>query len=210
MGSRHRSHNTRPGSASTSAGSPSLPRCRYYENFRAPFGFYFKVSNHYFDQISAVKKSLIAAVTSDGLQLPEGFTCTSGQDYARRLLHCTDRYAVVVMVWGPGQGTPIHDHDDKWCVECVYQGTIRVISYDLIGSPEDEVVSFHKEQEIAAGKGEAGALIPPFDYHLIENTQDDVAVTIHVYGGEMHGCEVFQPVEGDRYRREHRLLSYTS
>lgn len=159
---------------------------------------------------AAVKESLIAAVRTDGLRLPDRFTRTSGQNYARRLLHRADRYAIVVMVWSPGQGTPIHDHDDKWCVECVYQGTIRVTSYDLIGSPDDALVSFRKEQEIAAGKGEAGSLIPPFDYHVVENTQDDVAVTIHVYGGEMHGCDVFQPVAGDRYRRERKPLSYTS
>ena len=67
------------------------------------------------------------------------------------------------MIWGSGQGTPIHDHDDKWCVECVYQGSIKVVSYDLIGAADDEIVSFRKEQEVAAGRGEAGSLIPPFD-----------------------------------------------
>lgn len=159
---------------------------------------------------AAVKSTLIAAVTTGNLQLPEEFSRPSERNYARRLLHRTDRYAIVVMVWGPGQGTPIHDHDDKWCVECVYKGSIRVVSYDLIGAPEDEVVSFRKEQEIAAGRGEAGSLIPPFDYHVIENPHEDVAVTIHVYGGEMHGCDVFQPVAGDRFRRERKPLSYTS
>ena len=158
----------------------------------------------------AVKATLIDAITNHRLELPAEFVGTSDQDYARRLLHSGERYAVVVMVWGAGQGTPIHDHDDKWCVECVYQGRIRVESYDLIGGANDEIVSFRKEQEIPAGVGEAGSLIPPFDYHVIENPHDETAVTIHVYGGEMQGCDVFQPLDGDRYQRVRKPLSYTA
>ena len=44
----------------------------------------------------------------------------------------------------------------------------------------------------------------------MENTQDEVAVTIHVYGGELHGCDIYTPVDGDRYRRERKPLAYTA
>ena len=121
----------------------------------------------------AVKTSLVETIARRGLELPIGFTETSPDTYARRLLHACEDYAVVVMVWAPGQGTSVHNHDGKWCVEGVYEGTIRVTSYDLVGNPGDEIVSFTKQQEIAAGRGEAGALIPPFDYHVMENTQDE-------------------------------------
>ena len=44
--------------------------------------------------------------------LPAEFLETSPEGYARRLLHRHPggAYSVVVMVWGPGQGTPLHDH----------------------------------------------------------------------------------------------------
>ena len=62
--------------------------------------------------------------------------------------------------------------------------------------------------------GEAGALIPPFDYHVIENPFSEPAATVHVYGGEMECCEVFLPEEdgegGARYhRRGSKKLRYT-
>ena len=158
----------------------------------------------------AVKTSLVETIGQRGLDLPVAFTRTSPDVYARRLLHACDSYSVVVMVWTAGQGTPIHDHDGKWCVESVYAGTIRVTSYDLVGNPGDEIVSFTKQTEIAAGRGEAGALIPPFDYHVMENPQDEVAVTIHVYGGEMYGCHTYTPVDGNRHRRERKPLTYTA
>jgi predicted metal-dependent enzyme (double-stranded beta helix superfamily) len=113
------------------------------------------------------------------------------------------------MVWDKGQGTALHDHAGHWCVECVYRGRIQVVSYSLEGDEKAETVRFHKETEIMAGKGEAGALIPPFEYHTIENPDEKPTVTIHVYAGELDHCYIFTPGE-DGYRREYRELTYTA
>lgn len=132
--------------------------------------------------------------------------------YARRLMHRDPqgRYTVIVMVWGVGQGTPLHDHAGIWCVECVYRGRIRVTSYSVHGGdPEKGIVKFEKETELMAGPGEAGALIPPFEYHVIANPDPTPAITIHVYGGEMTYCHIFEPVE-QGYQRRYRELSYTA
>ena len=94
-------------------------------------------------------------------------------------------------------------------MECVYQGRIAVTSYSVRGgNPETGVVQFERETEIVAGPGEAGALIPPFEYHVISNIDPTPSVTIHVYGGEMDHCHIFSPVAGG-HRREYRELSYT-
>ncbi|MEM7205189.1 MAG: cysteine dioxygenase family protein [Planctomycetota bacterium] len=132
--------------------------------------------------------------------------------YGRRLLHRhpEGRYTVVVMTWASGQGTPIHDHAGLWCVECVYQGSIQVSSFRLVDESEDGAVRFERESQITAGVGAAGALIPPFDYHVIENPFAEVAATIHVYGGEMEQCAVFEPTADGRYRRCARALAYSS
>jgi len=132
--------------------------------------------------------------------------------YARRLLHRdpAGRYSVLVMVWDRGQGTALHDHAGMWCVECVYRGRIRVTSYSVRGGdPETGVVQFEKETQIHAGPGEAGALIPPFEYHVLENAEQTPAVTLHVYGGDMTYCHVFEPVDGG-YRRRFKELKLTA
>ena len=158
----------------------------------------------------AVKQALVEEIGNRALELPEKFQRPSSEDYARRLLHKTDRYAIVVMVWGAHQGTPIHDHDGKWCVECVYDGTIQVRSFDLVGKPEDEIVSFRKAKEVSAHKGMAGSLIPPFDYHIIENPADEPAITVHVYGGEMECCCAYKELADGRYQRVRKELSYAA
>lgn len=130
--------------------------------------------------------------------------------YARRLLHHDpeDRYSVMVMVWGSGQGTPLHDHAHLWCVECVYRGRIKVVPFDLVDQ-SGETYRFVEQTPIFAGPGEAGALIPPYEYHTLENAQEGPSATIHVYGGEMTWCDIFLPNEDGTHRLEHRQLSYT-
>lgn len=158
-----------------------------------------------------VKRVLEDVVASGEQFLDPPYLKPAPEKYARRLLHRApgNKYTVIAMVWDRGQGTPLHDHAGTWCVECVYRGKIRVTSFSVHGGdPEKGIVQFKKETTITAGVGEAGALIPPFEYHMIENAFDVPAVTIHVYGGEMTYCHVFEPVEGG-YQRRYRELSYT-
>jgi predicted metal-dependent enzyme (double-stranded beta helix superfamily) len=160
----------------------------------------------------AIKTILCEEVGGGRLTLPEEMLVPARDQYARRLLHRDPqlRYSIVVMVWGAGQGTPIHDHSGMWCVECVFRGQIVVTSYEMLGEEPSGHVRFRRESTVHAGCGEAGALIPPWDYHVIENTGSAPAATIHVYGGEMNGCHSFAPVEGDRYARQWKPLRYTS
>jgi predicted metal-dependent enzyme (double-stranded beta helix superfamily) len=140
------------------------------------------------------------------------FLIPNPERYARRLVHRdpANRYTVIAMVWNVGQGTPLHDHAGIWCVECVYSGRIRVTSYQCHGGdPEHDIVQFQQETVIHAGVGQAGALIPPFEYHVLENAGDAPAVTLHVYGGEMDHCHIFEPV-GNGWLRRYRELSYTA
>jgi predicted metal-dependent enzyme (double-stranded beta helix superfamily) len=157
-----------------------------------------------------VKDALQATLRCDGLPLPEAFYQSRPDTYARRLLHRDPEglYTAVVMTWGPGQGTPLHDHAGIWCVECVVDGEMEVRQYDLLETRNDRYV-FEPQARIEAGRGTAGCLIPPFEYHTLANRRADAAsVTLHIYGGEMTHCHVFQPEGDGTYRRVQRQLSY--
>ena len=165
------------------------------------------------DQLCRNVKAVLADVVSSGEQFVDAaYLAPAADKYARRLLHRdpSGRYSVVVMVWGTDQGTPLHDHAGVWCVECVYRGRIRVTSFDLESGPDADPLRFTPESVVFAGVGEAGHLIPPFEYHMIENADRTPSVTLHVYGGELTWCNAFHPLEGGGYRRERRELSYTA
>lgn len=149
---------------------------------------------------------------ADQLLTPE-LVRPCGEHYARRLLHKDPqgRYSAVLMIWGPTQGTPLHDHAGSWCVECVFRGRIRVDNYNRVANrcSEKRIFDFEHVGTIRAGVGEAGALIPPYEYHVIANDERETAVTLHVYGGEMVRCTVFEPEATGGFRASEKCLGYT-
>ena len=132
--------------------------------------------------------------------------------YARRLLHRDPqgRYSAIVMTWGPGQGTAVHDHGGLWCVEGVVDGEIAVTQY-LVQQETDGYYRVTPIGSLLAGTGSAGCLIPPTDHHVLANARPAKAsVTLHVYGGDLDDCKVFLPATPDgRYAETTRMLSFT-
>jgi 3-mercaptopropionate dioxygenase len=158
----------------------------------------------------AVKAVLEDLLAHGGVALPDGFRVTRPESYARRLLYRDPRgrYTAIVMTWGPGQGTPVHDHGGLWCVEGVVEGRIAVTQYDVTEEP-DRRYRIQARGSILAGAGEAGRLIPPTDHHVLENARPDASsLTLHVYGGDLAECLIFVPQPDGRYVSERRALSF--
>ena len=160
-----------------------------------------------------IKNDLESFIPAEGLILPERFHQAKPDSYARRLLYQDPElgFTALVMTWGPGQRTALHDHAGIWCVEGVLEGEMEVIRYELMDE-QDGVCRFEQRGSVQATAGSAGALIPPFEHHVLANARPDrTSLTLHVYGGEMTHCDVFQPFGEDApglYRRSSRALSY--
>src|ERR1700758_5096453 len=100
--------------------------------------------------------------------------------YQTHLVHAEPHgaFSVVVMVWLPGQQTPLHDHL-TWCVTAVLQGT------------EYEEVFAHRGDHLevvarnASPAGTVSGFAPPGDIHQVTNIGDRVAVSMHVYGTDI-------------------------
>lgn len=166
--------------------------------------------NNVTDTVEAIKADLCKLIRSSQIDLPAEFTAPVDGHYARRLLHKDDDkgYSIVVMTWGPGQKTPIHDHSGMWCVEGVWGGSIDVQQFELV-SRDDDRFRFEARNSYEAGVGSAGCLIPPYEYHSISNACNETpAISLHIYGGEMKQCSVFTPESDGSYTRSERPLGY--
>ena len=160
---------------------------------------------------AAVKADLEDVLGNRKLTLPAAFTIPRPECYARRLLHRDPRgrYSAIVMTWGPGQGTAVHDHGGLWCVEGVVDGEIAVTQY-AVQAESDGYYRVTPIGSLLAGTGSAGCLIPPTDHHVLANARPSRAsVTLHVYGGDLDDCKVFLPATADgRYSETTKMLSF--
>ncbi len=173
---------------------------------------------------AAIKRTLSDLIRAGSIQLPQRFFEPLPHSYARRLLHRDDArgYNAIVMTWGPGQGTALHDHGGIWCVEGVVAGEMAVVQYELVTpaserpgdaagadstADPDTPYRFAQRGRVHALAGSSGALIPPFEYHTLANALPDrVSVTLHVYGGEMKLCHLFEPAADGSFRRVEKNL----
>jgi predicted metal-dependent enzyme (double-stranded beta helix superfamily) len=121
-------------------------------------------------------------------QLPSPALLTPGQlkgdpvGYQTHLLHAEPdgSFSVVVMVWLPGQQTPVHDHL-SWCVTAVLQGTEHEeIFAPAAGGTGLEVVA--RNDNLV---GTVSAFAPPGDIHRVSNAGNQTAVSMHVYGTDI-------------------------
>lgn len=159
-----------------------------------------------------VEAELKALCLFGQLALPEAIRRPLPHRYARRLIHLDPRgrHAILAMVWGPGQRTPLHDHGGLWCVECVSEGEMESEAFRLAAIGEDGRFRFDGLGSERGGPGASGVIQAPLEYHVMHNPSASTpAVTLHVYGGELVRCRAFLPDGDDWYRAEERTLSYS-
>lgn len=118
--------------------------------------------------------------------------CTEGLKPGRYLCYRDADYGFVVMllVWGPGDMTAIHDHG-VWGVEAVLKNTLKVIDY---------CASEENPQPLESKIITAGAVMhnlpPARDVHKVEHYAGEGAVSLHIYGREMTNNRQFIPGVG--------------
>lgn len=126
---------------------------------------------------------LLAKLVAHDDWLPDAFARPHPDRYQQYLLHADarERFSVVAFVWGPGQGTPIHDHR-VWGLVGVLRG-------------REQSERYHRRADgTLAGEG-AGPVLHPGDVeavsprigdiHRVWNAADTPSISIHVYGGNI-------------------------
>jgi predicted metal-dependent enzyme (double-stranded beta helix superfamily) len=100
--------------------------------------------------------------------------------YIRHLLHAdaAGRYAVVALVWRPGQMSPVHAHR-TWCALGIHRGVLCEAFYDFPeGKPQPVQSAAVLREQGAISHGPAD----PRLIHRLANLGTAEAVSIHVYG----------------------------
>ena len=83
-------------------------------------------------RLLAEGRPLLARLLAQDDWLPGAFAAVRPDRYAQYLLHCDplERFCVVSFVWGPGHGTPVHDHT-VWGLVGILRGAERCEEYTL-------------------------------------------------------------------------------
>ena len=130
-------------------------------------------------------RTLLAGLIARDDWLPAALAEPDPAGYRIHLLHRdpAGRFSVSAMVWGPGQGTPIHNHT-VWGMVGVLRGRERCEEFGLPARPGEPLVAGHVHE---LGPGDIDLVSPSIgDIHRVSNAlADGTSVSIHVYGADI-------------------------
>lgn len=112
------------------------------------------------------------------VDLLDGRDCPCCPDrYVRHLLHSDPEggYAVVALVWRPGQMSPVHAHR-TWCAFGVHQGVLTETWYTPGDPPQPTATRL-----LAPGATDHGPADPTL-IHRLANLSCRTAISVHCYG----------------------------
>jgi cysteine dioxygenase len=125
-------------------------------------------------------KAIIEKYNFDAEEMAEHLLYPENLPYGRKCAFRSDNFEVIVMNWKPMQSSNIHDHGNSF--GCVYSvnGKANNVLYN------ENLVQI----ECISLVNNTIAEVPKGNYHVIENLNDDYAVSLHFYSPPMYGMKV--------------------
>lgn len=135
------------------------------------------------------------------------YSIFSDQHYTRNLVDQSDLIEMIVICWGPGQESRIHNHDKSNCFMVALQGEVvekrytkasssveldqRSDSTDNADTDCPELLLLSQTKLIRGGS--AVHIDDSLGLHSVGNYSSEPAVTLHVYSPPILRVKVFEP-----------------
>ena len=120
------------------------------------------------------------------------FVCFSDDTYQRHLIHTGPAYQALILCWGSGQRSPIHDHRGSACGVRVLQGTL---SETVFARSEIGLIYANETRELLEGSV-CGSF--DSDIHQVSNLQPPSRdlVTLHIYSPPLLVMGTYSLIDG--------------
>ena len=127
--------------------------------------------------------NLMSVYTSNEIDWKQYALADSSRNYTRNLVdEGNGKSNLLIVVWNPGKGSPIHDHADAHCVMKILKGALKETQYHTpeqidgkLPPPEIMKETIYSENQVTYISDEIGL-------HKIANASDtEMAVSLHLY-----------------------------
>ncbi|XP_065126394.1 cysteine dioxygenase type 1 [Paramisgurnus dabryanus] len=120
--------------------------------------------------------------------------------YTRNLVdEGNDKFNLMILCWGEGHGSSIHDHTDSHCFLKLLQGQLKETLFewpDQKGSPQGGMVQ--KSQQILL-ENQCAYINDSIGLHRVENvSHTECAVSLHLYSPPFQTCQTFDQRTGHK------------
>ncbi len=146
----------------------------------------------------------IAALLADYTQAHEDwrtFALFAADCYARNLVHRGESFELMILCWGAGHASPIHNHEGQDCWMGVLEGDIEELRY--VAPTEVRPGPLEPTEAAVFGAGQVAYIRDEIGLHLVRPFGEGrVAVSLHLYAAPYDECSVYCPETGRVTRKQ--------
>lgn len=124
--------------------------------------------------------------------------------YARNLVHKDELFELIVLCWGAGQQSPIHNHQGQRCWMAVLEGQIQETLFRV---PTGKAKALIASPSKLFAKGSVAFITDDIALHRIAPAKGKPAVSLHLYSRPIDQCQIYDPTTGEIALRS---LAYSS
>ena len=107
--------------------------------------------------------------------------------HTRNCIALNDRFELILICWGPGQCTDVHDHGGEECWMYFVEGQFEEVVYGI----EKSKLAVKKRK--AASNGTLTYMADFMGVHSLQNIGDQRAFSLHLYAKPITSCHIFDP-----------------
>jgi cysteine dioxygenase len=135
------------------------------------------------------------------------FALFSDQHYTRNLVTREPRFELMVLCWGPGQESPIHNHEGQDCWMAVLEGDIEEVRYPMPDAGARGRLQSKGVLEFSVGQ--VAFIRDEMGLHLVRPAaaKSVSGVTLHLYSLPYDDCSCYCPETGQVTRK--RLMHHS-
>ena len=125
--------------------------------------------------------------------------------YTRNLVIREERYELMILCWGVGQESPIHNHEGQDCWMAVLDGAVEELRYRMPGAGTG---ALDPHDAKAYGVGQVAFIHDDIGLHLVRSAdRGRPAVSLHLYTAPYDACNCYCPETGHITRT--KLVNYS-
>lgn len=129
--------------------------------------------------------------------------------YSRNLVYRCDEFELLLLCWGEGHESPIHDHAGQQCWMAVLDGELEEVHFaePPATGPDGPTAPLETGRVRRFTTGDVAYIHDDIALHLIRPAPGARGVTLHLYANAIDACRVF---DADSGRSEPVTVGYHS
>ncbi len=160
----------------------------------------YQTLNELVTALSEVESTLYSDIIHS-MKIPSSafeYCCSwSNKSYTRNCIIENEKFELILLCWGEGQKTPIHDHGGEECWVKVIQGELKETRYKI-----DEAGELKAAKSTISKTGDISYMIDFMGCHRLENVTEGRSMSLHLYAKPIRNCKMYDENSGKFVRRD--------